>query len=346
MSRVDESRAERRAEEARLAEQRANEQRQRKRADEASAFDRALASKAAEVPRGPRMPARPEQPQQPQQAKEPEAEPEAPRDGEAPPAPSENESPAARRARLARMPFAPRSFGQKLEEKRGFQQAPDQVMQSKAQSSHETNKALQGRGKELIEQNQAKAEARADSLGAQSRSESQRGSERSAEARGEELGKSSLAGSADKKRVAGRAGDERGGSGKESKGDEKESKSTFRLPPAALLAPPPLARPRDAQAARFAAITKEIVDKIVSRVMVGSNEKGIPEFRLELKSSVLKGLSIKVSGGRGGRIRAVFSGSDKDVLAALEQSKGELAKALEARGLTLEELVIERAEKA
>ncbi|MFN7134132.1 MAG: flagellar hook-length control protein FliK, partial [Myxococcales bacterium] len=113
-------------------------------------------------------------------------------------------------------------------------------------------------------------------------------------------------------------------------------------PPAALMAPPPVARPKDGPgASRLKAVTKEIVEKIVSRVLVGQNAKGMAEFRIDLKSDVLKGLTIKVSGGRGGKIRAVFSGTDREALQALKQTSGELVKALASRGLSLEELEFE-----
>jgi len=120
--------------------------------------------------------------------------------------------------------------------------------------------------------------------------------------------------------------------------------AAFKLPPAALMAPPPLARPKAEVLSPMRRATQEIVDKIVSRVLVGTNERGVPEFRLDLKSSVLKGLSIRISGGRGRRIRAVFSGSDGEVLASLKQNSQELKDALAARGLTLEELVIEESD--
>jgi len=106
------------------------------------------------------------------------------------------------------------------------------------------------------------------------------------------------------------------------------------------MAMPPLARPKEAGGARLAGV-KEIVDKIVSRVLVGTNREGKAEFRIDLKSSVLKGLSIKVTGGRGGKIRAVFSGSDPEVLAALKRSSSDLVEALAARGLTLEDVQFE-----
>ena len=58
------------------------------------------------------------------------------------------------------------------------------------------------------------------------------------------------------------------------------------------------------------------------------------------RSNVLAGLSINVS-SRNGRIKAVFSGSDRDVLKMLEEHREGMKAALVARGLTVEELRIE-----
>jgi flagellar hook-length control protein FliK len=55
---------------------------------------------------------------------------------------------------------------------------------------------------------------------------------------------------------------------------------------------------------------------------------------------VLNGLSIKIS-GRGGKITAVFSGKDTEVLKLIKQNADGLKSALQGRGLTLAELRIE-----
>jgi len=73
---------------------------------------------------------------------------------------------------------------------------------------------------------------------------------------------------------------------------------------------------------------------------VGTNAAGNAEFQIDLRSTVLSGLSIKVSGGNG-RIRATFAGSDREVLKLLEDNKDALKQALGGRGLSLEELRIE-----
>jgi acylphosphatase len=49
---------------------------------------------------------------------------------------------------------------------------------------------------------------------------------------------------------------------------------------------------------------------------------------------------VKVS-SHNGKIRAVFQGSDRDVMKLIEEQKESLTKALASRGLTLEDFKIE-----
>jgi flagellar hook-length control protein FliK len=103
----------------------------------------------------------------------------------------------------------------------------------------------------------------------------------------------------------------------------------------------PVAKPKDTGPnARLRALANEIAQKIVERVRVGTNAAGQAEFQIDLRSNVLAGLSIKVSGGNG-RIKAVFSGNDREVLKMLEEQKDGLKNALAGRGLKLEELRVE-----
>lgn len=190
--------------------------------------------------------------------------------------------------------------------------------------------------------------ARAESQFLSSRTDAERASaERQPDAKSEDISHDIVTGGGRKNAPVQRRGEGQGGgsTGQDSNrgGGNEKQESTFRMPPAALMAPPPVARPKEGAAAgRFQAITKEIVEKIVSRVLVGHNDQGVPEFRIDLKSSVLKGLTIKVSGGRGGRIRAVFSGTDREALKALEKTSSELVSALAARGLSLEAIEFEQ----
>jgi len=138
--------------------------------------------------------------------------------------------------------------------------------------------------------------------------------------------------------------DQDGGGQKGEGGDKKEGGGDmgqgFRFNPA-LMAPVPVAQRRDTSAAdRLRALATEIAQKIVERARVGTNASGQAEFQMDLRSNVLSGLSIKVSGGNG-KIKAVFSGNDREVMKLLRQNSDGLKKALEGRGLTLEEFKIE-----
>jgi hypothetical protein len=135
-----------------------------------------------------------------------------------------------------------------------------------------------------------------------------------------------------------------GGGGKGGGGDKKDGNAEmaagFRFNPA-LMAPVPVAKPKpNTGSERLRQIANEIAQKIVERVRVGTNAAGNAEFQIDLRNDVLSGLSIKLS-AKNGKISAVFSGRDRDVLKMLEEQKESLAAALKGRGLTLEDLRIE-----
>ena len=304
MSRIDDSAD--RATEARLADRRAQEMQKKVRTEESSAFDRAMSSQRTGANQQARTFRQTMDPRQ-----------EAPRDAQG-------------RA--------------KSETGGGTQTAGTLKSQGQEQSA-----VLTARWGAEKQTGSVLAEA---FRGASSRSEakeSQRSRERNdSEAKAEESSaKGGTAGAGRKGGRIERAGDEERGSGGSSKDQGNKDKnqdkdmSAFRMPPSALMMPPPLARPRETGAGRMSSMTKEIVDKIVSRVLVGHNSAGNAEFRIDLKTNVLKGLSIKVSAGRGKKISAVFSGSDHEALAALKGASSELKDALRARGLTLDDLVFE-----
>ncbi|QRK04574.1 flagellar hook-length control protein FliK [Archangium violaceum] len=136
------------------------------------------------------------------------------------------------------------------------------------------------------------------------------------------------------------------GGGKQGDGDGKDKKdgsemgASFRFNPA-LMAPVPVAKPKPtAGSERLRALANEIAQKIVERVRVGTNAAGNAEFQIDLRNDVLSGLSIKLT-AKNGKIQAVFSGGDRDVLKMLEEQRDGLKSALAGRGLTLEELRVE-----
>jgi hypothetical protein len=137
---------------------------------------------------------------------------------------------------------------------------------------------------------------------------------------------------------------DKGGQGGQSQGQGKDSNrgdpSMFRLNPA-LMAPVPVAQKKPTSGnERLRQLANEIAQKIVERVRVGTNALGNAEFQIDLRGNVLSGLQVKVS-AKNGRISAVFSGRDRDVLRMLEEQEQALSAALTSRGLQLDQFKVE-----
>jgi hypothetical protein len=134
-------------------------------------------------------------------------------------------------------------------------------------------------------------------------------------------------------------GQQQGGGGKDGK-DGAAANPGFRFNPA-LMAPMAVAKTKEASGSeRLRKVANELAQKIVDKVRIGTNAAGNSEFQIDLKSDVLAGLSVKVS-AKNGKISAVFSGSDKDVLKMIEEQGEALKAALGQRGLTLEDFKTE-----
>jgi len=147
----------------------------------------------------------------------------------------------------------------------------------------------------------------------------------------------------DSRAGAGGGGASGGGSrdgGKDGEQGAGAAQQGFKLNPA-LMAPVAVAQPRTGvMSEKLRALANEIAQKIVQSARVGTNRAGEAEFQIDLKSSVLSGLQIKVS-SKHGKITAVFSGKDPEVLKMIKQNADGLRSALQGRGLTLAELKIE-----
>jgi hypothetical protein len=181
-------------------------------------------------------------------------------------------------------------------------------------------------------------EARAESRTSDARSEGDaKADERGAAMRS--AGRSAMKG--ELKSDADSGGGQGGGNSKDNKqGGEAAAAAGFRFNPA-LMAPVPVAKPKpSAGSDRLRALANEIAQKIVDRVRVGTNGAGAAEFQIDLRSNVLSGLSIKLS-AKNGKIQAVFSGNDRDVLKMIEEQSEGLKSALQGRGLKLESLRFE-----
>lgn len=134
---------------------------------------------------------------------------------------------------------------------------------------------------------------------------------------------------------AGGDGNDQGGSG-----EREAAAASFRFNPA-LMAPAPVARPRETtNSDRLRQIANEIAQKIVERVRVGTNSTGAAEFQIDLRGNVLSGLSIKIS-AKNGKINATFKGSDQDVMKLLKENSQQLRTTLAGRGLTLGDVSFE-----
>ena len=136
---------------------------------------------------------------------------------------------------------------------------------------------------------------------------------------------------------------DKGGGGQQGGGKEGKdgAPATMRFNPA-LMAPVAIAKPKEATGSdRLRKVANELAQKIVERVRIGTNSAGKVEFQIDLRSDVLSGLQVKVS-SHNGKIRATFSGTNKDVLKLVEEQGEALKGALAARGLTLEDFKVER----
>ncbi|MDP2276212.1 MAG: flagellar hook-length control protein FliK [Archangium sp.] len=137
-----------------------------------------------------------------------------------------------------------------------------------------------------------------------------------------------------------KGGGQQGGGSKDGKDGAAAANPGFRFNPA-LMAPMSVAKPKEATGSeRLRKVANELAQKIVEKVRIGTNAMGKTEFQIDLKGDVLAGLSVKVS-AKNGKISAVFSGSDKDVLKLIEEQGEALKAALGARGLTLEDFKTE-----
>ena len=177
----------------------------------------------------------------------------------------------------------------------------------------------------------------ADAQTSNARLEDRKESSDSASSKAGAAGGSARAEKGDLKTDADKGGGQQGG---KDKGGEPAAAASFRFNPA-LMAPVSVAKPNPTQSSdKLRKAAAEIAQKIVERVRVGTNATGKMEFQIDLKNDVLGGMSVKVS-SKNGKITAVFSGSDKDVLKMLEEQSESLKTALSARGLTLETLKTE-----
>ena len=86
-------------------------------------------------------------------------------------------------------------------------------------------------------------------------------------------------------------------------------------------------------------VSQKVIDEVVEAVRIGTNRAGDREIQLDLKSTVLDGLTIRVS-VHNDKIVAVLEAATHDVKSRLESHMGELMHALEQKNLKVENLEI------
>jgi flagellar hook-length control protein FliK len=223
-----------------------------------------------------------------------------------------------------------KAFDERLQQPKGGGPGTEQTAGSRQADTAKNAQASVGR-----REDKGVTELRAKTRESESSKESESTQDRTAEAG---LGRASQ--HKGELKVDVNAGGGQGGGGGKDKKEEMAAAAGFRFNPA-LMAPVPVAQPKPTSGSeRLRAIANEIAQKIVERVRVGTNSAGQAEFQMDLRGDVLSGLSIKIT-AKNGKIQAVFSGNDRDVLKMLQEQSEGLRSALGKRGLKLEDVRFE-----
>lgn len=103
---------------------------------------------------------------------------------------------------------------------------------------------------------------------------------------------------------------------------------------------PQVSAPAEAKgAAGSARVPINALNEIVKRCLAGVNTKGMNEFQVDLRDGVLGGASIKVvSNGR--KVSTTFVSGDSNIRRLLKASQGDLERAFEKSGLSLENFTV------
>lgn len=314
MSRIDDDQSARRNAERIALQKRTEEQKVKKNQDEASAFSRLLSQGKQES-------------QQPQNTRRPASFAQQ----------ILSEATRSEQTNTSSDAHSPR--GDASLRKAAFQE----LVAPKQPGSQQAEAPLQ---QGFADATQQQTEVRAQHQTHQGRTEDAKGGDERLEDRSSSHGKTSDV-LADRRGGELRAGREQGGGGKGSdqqgrdpNSDKSGAAGAFRFNPA-LMAPVGVARPKEIPGSdRLRQIATEIAQKIVERVRIGTNAIGNAEFQIDLRSDVLSGLSIKLS-TQNGKIKATFSGRNREVLKLLGEHAETLKEALGKRGLTLEDLKFE-----
>jgi hypothetical protein len=88
-----------------------------------------------------------------------------------------------------------------------------------------------------------------------------------------------------------------------------------------------------------AALSQQVLNKMIQYVRVGINTKGEKEIRMELNERIFRGLKLRVI-ARGGKVHVTFATQDARGKEVLEKNKDGLKKALGEKGIDVEEIVV------
>lgn len=92
-------------------------------------------------------------------------------------------------------------------------------------------------------------------------------------------------------------------------------------------------------AAHTVEIPQQIIDKLVDKVSSGVTAEGLSTFQIELKDDVLKGANISIT-ANGGKISVKVDTKDQNIRRLFQASEGQLARAFDHKGLSLDSLEI------
>lgn len=91
--------------------------------------------------------------------------------------------------------------------------------------------------------------------------------------------------------------------------------------------------------AEQARLAQQILNKLIQYVRIGINRKGEKEMRIDLHERIFRGLKLRVI-ARGGKVGVYFSTMDRRGRKVLNDSKDEISRALEDKGIEVDEIVV------
>jgi hypothetical protein len=93
------------------------------------------------------------------------------------------------------------------------------------------------------------------------------------------------------------------------------------------------------EGAAGARLPADVLQSIVDKVFVGMNKEGLSEFHIQFKDNVLAGSSLKIS-AKNGKVSATFTTTNANVKRLIQSSEGDLARAFDGKGMSLERLEV------